>query len=81
VNIAEAKKTRAILKDAMLALVTELVDLPSKVTNPGWLDEVAAEEHIELNVSVLRDFPSRRGPKESVLLGRFRSGCGVEQNA
>ena len=28
----------------MIALLTELADLPSKVTNPRWLDEVAAEE-------------------------------------
>jgi hypothetical protein len=44
VNVADAKKARAILKEAMLALLTELADLPSKVTNPRWLDEVAAEE-------------------------------------
>jgi hypothetical protein len=44
VNIADVNKAKAILKDAMLALLTELADLPSKVTNPRWLDEVAAEE-------------------------------------
>jgi hypothetical protein len=44
VNIADVNKARAILKKAMLALLTELADLPSKVTNPRWLDEVAAEE-------------------------------------
>jgi hypothetical protein len=44
VGIAEVNKVRAILRDAMLALLTELADLPSKVTNPRWLDEVAAEE-------------------------------------
>ena len=44
VNVAEVNKARAILKDAMLALLTELADLPSKDTNPRWLDEVAAEE-------------------------------------
>jgi hypothetical protein len=33
VNVAEVKKARAILKDAMLALL--LADLPSKVTNPS----------------------------------------------
>ncbi len=44
VNIDEVNKVRGILKDAMLALLTELADLPSKVTNPRWLDEVAAEE-------------------------------------
>jgi hypothetical protein len=44
VGIAELNKARAILRDAMLALLTELADLPSKVTNPRWLDEVAAEE-------------------------------------
>ena len=37
-------KVRGILKEAMLALLTELAGLPSKVTNPRWLDEVAAEE-------------------------------------
>ena len=44
VNIPDVNKARTILKDAMLALLTELADLPSKVTNPRWLDEVAAEE-------------------------------------
>ena len=44
VNIADVNKARGILKDAMLALLTELADLPSKVTNSRWLDEVAAEE-------------------------------------
>jgi hypothetical protein len=44
VNVAEVKKAKAILKDALLVLLTELADLPSKVTNPRWLDEVAAEE-------------------------------------
>ena len=44
VNIDEANKVRGILKETMLALLTELADLPSKVTNPRWLDEVAAEE-------------------------------------
>jgi hypothetical protein len=44
VNIDDVNKAKAILKDAMLALLTELADLPSKVTNPRWLDEVAAEE-------------------------------------
>jgi hypothetical protein len=28
----------------MLALLTELADLPSQVTNPRWLDELAEEE-------------------------------------
>jgi hypothetical protein len=44
VNIDEVNKAREILRSAMLALLTELADLPSKVTNPRWLDEVAAEE-------------------------------------
>jgi hypothetical protein len=44
VNIADVNNVRTILKQAMLALLTELADLPSKVTNPRWLDEVAAEE-------------------------------------
>jgi hypothetical protein len=44
VNIPDVNKARTILRDAMLALLTELADLPSKVTNPRWLDEVAAEE-------------------------------------
>jgi hypothetical protein len=44
VGITDVKKAKAILKEAMLALLTELADLPSKVTNPRWLDEVAAEE-------------------------------------
>ena len=43
-NIADVNNVRTILKQAMLALLTELADLPSKVTNPHWLDEVAAEE-------------------------------------
>ena len=44
VNIADVNNVRTILKQAMLTLLTELADLPSKVTNPRWLDEVAAEE-------------------------------------
>ena len=44
VNIPDVNKARTILRDAMLALLTELADLPSKVTNPRWLDEVATEE-------------------------------------
>jgi hypothetical protein len=44
VGINDVKKAKAILKDAMLALLTELADLPNKVTNPRWLDEVAAED-------------------------------------
>jgi hypothetical protein len=44
VGIDDVNKARGILKEAMLALLTELADLPSKVTNPRWLDEVAAEE-------------------------------------
>ena len=32
VGIADAKKVRGILKEAMLALLTELADLPNKVT-------------------------------------------------
>ena len=44
VNIADAKEARTILRDAMLALLTELADLPSKVTNPRWLDELTDED-------------------------------------
>src|SRR5258705_9759877 len=44
VNVAEVNKAKAILRDAMLALLTELADLPSQVTNPRWLDELAEEE-------------------------------------
>jgi hypothetical protein len=71
VNIAEAKKARAILKNAILALVTELADLPSKVTNPGWLDEVAAEEHIELMFRVCETFPPGVAQKNPFCLGVF----------
>ena len=38
-NIDDVNKARGILKDAMLALLTELADLPSKVTNSRWLDD------------------------------------------
>ena len=44
VGIADANKVREVLRSTMLALLTELAGLPSKVTNPRWLDEVAAEE-------------------------------------
>jgi hypothetical protein len=44
VNVAEVNKAKAILKEAMLALLTELADLPSQVTNPRWLDELVDEE-------------------------------------
>ena len=45
VGIDDVNKARGILKDAMLALLTELADLPSQVTNPRWLDELAEEEN------------------------------------
>jgi hypothetical protein len=44
VGIDDVNKARGILKEVMLALLTGLADLPNKVTNPRWLDEVAAEE-------------------------------------
>jgi hypothetical protein len=44
VGIDDVNNAREILRSAMLALLTELADLPSQVTNPRWLDEIAAEE-------------------------------------
>ena len=37
VNIPDPKQARMILREAMLALLNELKDLPSKVVDPNWL--------------------------------------------
>ena len=43
-EIKEERKIREILRAAMVALLQELASLPSQVTNPNWLDELAQEE-------------------------------------
>jgi phage terminase Nu1 subunit (DNA packaging protein) len=44
VNIADAKEARTILREEMIQLLQELAGLPSQITNPNWLDELADEE-------------------------------------
>jgi hypothetical protein len=43
-GIKDERKAREILRAAMVALLSELASLPSQVTNPRWLDELAEEE-------------------------------------
>jgi hypothetical protein len=44
VNVPDASKARSILREAMHALLNELQDLPSKVTDPNWLQSLEADE-------------------------------------
>ena len=44
VNIPDPAQVRRILREAMLNLLNELQDLPSKVTDQHWLRTLEAEE-------------------------------------
>ena len=44
VNIPDPAKTRAMLRESMLALLGELADLPAKVVDPNWLQKIEAGE-------------------------------------
>ena len=44
VNLPDASKARSILREAMHALLNELQDLPSKVTDPHWFKKLEADE-------------------------------------
>ena len=43
-NIADPRQARAVLREMMIGLLGELRDLPSKVTNPHWLDELEEKD-------------------------------------
>ena len=43
-EIKDERKIREILRAAMVALLHEIASLPSQVTNPRWLDELAQKE-------------------------------------
>ena len=43
-NIADPRQARAVLREMMIGLPGELRDLPSKVTNPHWLDELEEKD-------------------------------------
>lgn len=43
-NLGDLRQAKGILTEAMLSLLHELQDLPAKVTNPHWLQELESEE-------------------------------------
>jgi hypothetical protein len=43
-GLHDIRAVRKILDQAAISVLNELKDLPSKVTDPNWLDEVEADE-------------------------------------
>lgn len=44
VGLKDAKAAKAMLHEMAISLLNDLKDLPSKVTDPNWLEELAQEK-------------------------------------
>ena len=44
VGLKDAKAAKAMLREMAISLLNDLKDLPSKVTDPNWLEEFAQEK-------------------------------------
>jgi hypothetical protein len=45
-NISDRRAMRAVLREMSLAMLEELRDLPSRVTDPHWLDTLEDEKKV-----------------------------------
>jgi hypothetical protein len=43
-GLNDAAQVQRILREMALSLLGELKDLPAKVTNPDWLDEIVEQD-------------------------------------